>query len=586
MKLAIIGNCQYSALIDPKARVRWLCWPRFDSSFVLGGLLDEEKGGHFEVGAADRARTTQSYLENTNVLRTTFRTSRGSFEVIDFAPRFQEHERYYRPTMLVRIVRRLAGRPLVRVRCEPVHDYGQAQPHASWGSNHIQFHFTDPRISLRLTTNAPLTYLTRGTPFLLTGPLYLVLTWGEPLEAPLATTCETLLQRTVSYWRKWVRNCALPPDYQREVIRSALTLKLHQFDDTGAIIAATTTSLPEGPGTGRTWDYRYCWLRDAYFTLSAFRRLSHFDEMERFIGYLHNLARLHPGRLQPVYGIGGETDLQERTLGHLAGYRNQGPVRIGNAAHAHQQNDVYGEMILAIAPLFLDHRFEGSPMQNPDRLLRQLVAAIEARMTQPDAGIWEFRNKRQHHTFTLLMHWAGARQAGRIARLRRQTGLARRAERIALWARSTILRGSWRRGARFFAQAVGSREPDASLALMSSLGFLAPDDPRTRSHLEGLARSLRAGHGLLHRYVHADDFGKSRAIFTVCNFWYVETLAQVGEKGRARELFERLLGYANPLGLFSEDLWLPTGEQWGNFPQTYSHVGLIHAANALSRPWE
>lgn len=583
MNVGLIGNCQYSALIDTAGRVVWLCWPRFDASFVFGGLLDADKGGVFEVACADRFHATQSYVENTNVLRTVFRSARGAFEVIDFAPRFVQYDRYFRPTMLVREIRPLSGRPVARVRCEPVYDYGLARPRVQWGSNHIEY--TGLAGPLRLTTNMSLTYLTEGRPFVLKDRVYLVLTWGQPLEAPLETTCEDFLRRTVSYWRTWVRRCAIPAEYQKEVIRSALALKIHQFDDTGAIVAATTTSLPEAPGTGRTWDYRFCWLRDAFFTLDALRLLSHADEMERFVTYLYNVAAGARGRLQPVYGLSGETDLVERELPHLAGYRGEGPVRVGNAAHAHVQNDVYGEMILAISPLFLDARMAGSALAQPWDLLTRLLADVARHLAEKDAGIWEFRDKRQLHTFSLLMSWAGVNQAARIASRLGRAGIARRAERLAARARGLIRRHAWRPRAGAFAEAAGGTEWDASLLLMLQLGFLDARAPAARSHVLRLGRALRAANGFIHRYTHDDDFGRSVAVFTSANFWHAEALARIGRRDAARALFERILARANHVGLLSEDLDPKTGEQWGNFPQTYSHVGLIHAAFALSRPW-
>lgn len=583
MNLGLIGNGQYSALVAPSGRVEWLCWPRFDSSFVFGGLLDEKKGGLFEVTSADRFRSTQEYLPNTNVLRTAFRSRRGAFEVIDFAPRFVQYDRYFRPTMLIREVRPLSGKPLLRVRCQPVYDYGRTRPEVQWGSNHV--FFAGLPAPLRLTTNMSLTHLTEGRPFLLKDRIYLVLTWGQPLEAPLDATCEDFLRRTVAYWRTWVRRCALPAEYQREVIRSALTLKLHQFDDTGAIIAATTTSIPEAPGSGRTWDYRYCWLRDAYFTLSALNQLSHADEMERFVDYLHNIISRSPRRLQPVYGISGEDDLEEKVLDHLAGYRGNGPVRIGNAACRHVQNDVYGEMILAISPLFLDARLEGSSLREPWDLLESLLGRVASRLSEKDAGIWEFRNTRRLHTFSLLMHWAGAERARQVADRLGRPGLARRAGRLAARAGALIRRHAWRPRPGFFAEAEGCGDSDASLLLMLPLSFLDPADRRARTHVDRLERTLLASNRLMHRYTHADDFGRPRSAFTPCGFWQVEALARLGRRGRARDLFERLLSHANPLGLLSEDVDPRTGEQWGNFPQTYSHVGLIHSAFALSRPW-
>ena len=290
LNYAIIGNCGYSALVR-NGVVEWLCWPRMDSSFVFGALVDAERGGLFAVEPAHEATCEQVYLENTNVLRTLFRGRSGTFELIDFAPRFREHDRFFKPTMLVRILRPIDGEPLVRVRCRPTYDYGRLQAQHWLASNHI--HYFNLPTPLRLTTNVPLTYVEEERPFVLDRDRHFVLTWGQPLEAALEETAERFLQRTMAYWRSWVRNGRVPRDYQREVIRSALALKLHQFEDTGALIAATTTSVPEHPGSGRNWDYRYCWLRDAYFTLQAFEMLGHTEEMERFLLYLRNICETY-----------------------------------------------------------------------------------------------------------------------------------------------------------------------------------------------------------------------------------------------------------------------------------------------------
>ena len=355
--LGIIGNCSYSALLRDGS-VEWLCWPRPDSSFVFGPLLDRERGGRSSSRASTPTEVRQEYIENTNVLRTVFRGPSGTFELIDFAPRFQLYDRYFKPSMLVRIMRPLSGEPR-RPDSLPArsYEYGLTEVGIWRASNHIEY--TGFPAPVRLTTNVPLTYVEDERPFLLEQDRHLVLTWGEPLEAGLEDTAERFLERTIDYWRRWVKGTRVPRDYQREVVRSALALKLHQYEDTGALLAATTTSLPEYPGSGRTWDYRFCWLRDAYFTLNALERLGHSEEMELFLEYLRNICEEREGVLQPAYRINGDSHATERELEHLSGFNGDGPVRIGNQAFEHVQNDVYGEMVLAVSRLFLDTRFTG-----------------------------------------------------------------------------------------------------------------------------------------------------------------------------------------------------------------------------------
>jgi GH15 family glucan-1,4-alpha-glucosidase len=582
--LGIIGNCSYSALVH-EGSVEWMCWPRPDSSFVFGSLLDRERGGSFTIEGLGATDVKQSYVENTNVLRTRFRSPEGVFEVLDFAPRFAQYDRFFKPSMLVRIMRPLSGEPRARVRCRPVYDYGLVEAGFWRASNHIEYSgFPAP---VRLTTNLPLTYVEDERPFLLEQDRHLVLTWGQPLEAGLEETAERFLERTLDYWRRWVKGTRVPRDYQSEVIRSALALKLHQYEDTGALLAATTTSLPEHPGSGRTWDYRFCWLRDAYFTLNAFERLGHSEEMELFLEYLRNIAEERPGLLQPAYRINGGADAEEQILDHLAGFKGEGPVRIGNQAFEHVQNDVYGEMILAVSRLFLDTRFVGQvPPRTAVEIVQDLVQQIEARLEEPDAGPWEFRGRTRLHGFTVLMHWAGAQRAVEVAEALGAEELAKLAEDVERRAAEVLETKCWSPDVGALTQVCGESQLDASLLLAVHLGYLEPDDPRALSHVDAIRDGLAVNGGLLRRYATPDDFGTMHAAFTVCSFWLVEALAILGRTEEARELFERLLGLHNGLGLYSEDLLPDTLEQSGNFPQTYSHVGLINAAFRLSRRWD
>jgi GH15 family glucan-1,4-alpha-glucosidase len=581
--LGIIGNCSYGALLR-EGSVEWMCWPRPDSSFIFGPLLDRDRGGAFTVEGVDATEVRQEYLENTNVLRTVFNGPGGAFELYDFAPRFQLYQRFFKPSMLVRILRPLSGEPRARVRCHPVYDYGRIDASSWRASNHIEY--TGFPAPVRLTTNLPLTYVEDERPFMLERDRHLVLTWGEPLEAGLEETAERFLERTVDYWRRWVKATRVPRDYQAEVIRSALALKLHQFEDTGALLAATTTSMPEHPGSGRTWDYRYCWLRDAYFTLNSLERLGHSEEMELFLEYLRNLAE-REGALQPAYRINGGELAPEIELEHLAGYEGDGPVRIGNQAFEHSQNDVYGEMVLAVSRLFLDTRFVGQiPPRTAVQIISSLLDKIEARLEEPDAGPWEFRGRTRLHSFAVLMHWAGARRAVEVAEALGDDSLAARARDLEARTETILATRCWNDELGALTQVAGETQLDAALLLAVHLGYLPADDPRATSHVDAIRERLSVDGGLLRRYEGRDDFGVMEAAFTVCTFWLVEALVIVGRLDEARELFERLLGLHNGLGLYSEDILPGTLEQTGNFPQTYSHVGLINAAFRLSRRWD
>lgn len=584
MNEALIGNCSYSALIRDGA-VRWLCWPRMDSSFVFGPLLDEERGGAYEVLPVDGEVLEQGYLDNTNVLRTVFRSSGGTFELFDLAPRYKHYERIFKPSMLLRILRPLEGTPLVKIRCKPVYDYGRVEAGVWAASNHLEY--TGLGTPLRLTTNVPLTYVQESRPFALTESRHLALTWGEPLESGLEDTAERFLTQTIIYWRRWTKRMRIPRDYQHQVIRSALALKLHQFEDTGALLAATTTSIPEFPGSGRTWDYRYCWLRDSYFTLNALERLGQLSEMERFLDYIRILAATAESGLQPLYGINGESQLDEKILDHLAGYKGDGPVRIGNQAYTHIQNDVYGEAILSIGRLMMDERFVGeSRASGGGQVVATLLEQIEKRMAEPDAGLWELRGHQQLHSFTLLTHWAGASRAMEIGSVLQEPALVAKGRLLRDTARNLLETRCWDEERGVLTQAADQPHLDAAMLLALHFGFFAPDDPRASTHVEAIRKELAVDQGLLRRYAVEDDFGYQEAAFTVCSFWLAEALAIVGRTEEARELFEQLLGLGNQFGLYSEDINPQTMEQLGNFPQTYSHVGLINTAFRLSRSWE
>ena len=580
MKLGIIGNCQYSALVSTHGEISWLCWPRFDSNFVFGSLVYDGKGGSFRVAPArSDAEGHQEYVVNSNVLRTRFESEDGAFEIIDFAPRFHHHDRYFKPTMLVRVLVPLRGEPLVRVTCTPRADNGAVALQPTLWSNHINF-VGGPE-QLRLTTDLSLTCLSEGRAFSLSRRRYMVLTWGSPLEAPLRSTCEDFLFRTIEYWRRWVKHCHLPPLYQKEVIRSALALKLHQFEDTGAVIAATTTSIPEAPGSERNWDYRYCWVRDAFFTVQALQTLSHFEELEGFESFLKDVVRRSNGTLQPVYAVSGETELTERSLSELSGYRQHAPVRFGNDAFRQSQHDVYGQALMALQPLFTDVRFldDANPV-NIDIILT-LLDSIERTFDSPDAGIWEFRGIERQHAFTKLMHWAGARAAARMARSAGLVATEHKAQTLENRARTWLDRIGHNDELGTLSIAPGVAEPDASLLLAVNLGLYDPKDPRAAALVDVVKSKLSSHRGLIRRYAFDDGMGAATTCFTVCSFWFVEALARIGRRSEAKDVFELVLKHANHLGLFSEDVDVDSGELWGNFPQTYTHVGLIGAAFAL-----
>jgi GH15 family glucan-1,4-alpha-glucosidase len=579
--LGVIGNCQFSALVDNRGEVVWCCLPRFDSEPVCSTLLDSENGGRFRIGPAGGETGAQRYLPNTNILETTFRTPTGSFKVTDFAPRFLQFGRAFRPTQLIRIVEPTEGTPRIAVICDPKVGWSRERPSVLQGSHHVRFEgFTS---QLRLTTDLPLSYL-GGQEFTLTGRHHMVLSWGTPVEEPLAALCERFFSETSRYWQRWVKRCDIPPHFQQEVIRSALTLKLHCFEDTGAIIAAMTTSIPESAGSGRTWDYRYCWLRDSYYVLNAFGLLGQFEEREQFVQYLLNVAGGASGlNLAPLYRVDGSYDLEEAILETWPGYNGEQPVRIGNAAALHSQHDIYGEMVLALTPIFLDERMSAERSPAALRLIEGLARKAISLAGIPDAGIWEYRTEWKPQTFSSLMCWAAADRMASIADLH-EPAHAQEFRTAAERIRNEIIAQSWSSNRKSFIGHYGGEDLDASLLQMVRLRFLPAGDPMLSGTVNAIQKDLMRG-GWLHRYSLNDGFGTPTVAFVICTFWLIEALATAGRREEARAMFDRIHRALSPLGLLSEDYDPTVPRMWGNFPQTYSHVGLIHAAFAASPTW-
>lgn len=580
--LGLVGNCQFSALVDRCGEIVWCCLPHFDSEPVFSTLLDARDGGRFAVAPADGDTGVQRYVENTNILETRFETGTGSFRLLDLAPRFIQHDRVFRPTQLLRIVEPVEGTPRIRVICEPRLGWSKSAAGRLCGSNHIRFEGFETQV--RLTSDIPVSYL-GGQAFTLTEKRHLVLTWGAPVEEPLRPLSDRLLGETERYWRRWVKHCSIPPLYQNAVIRSALALKLHCFEDTGAIVAAMTTSIPESPGSGRTWDYRYCWLRDAYYSLGALQLLGHFEERENFINYLLNIAGGSPDLdLSPLYRVDGSVSPEERILVTWPGFNGDGPVREGNGAALHRQNDLFGEMVLALVPIFADDRFSAERSPAALNLIEHLARKAISVAGVPDAGIWEYRTEWRPQTFSNLMCWAAADRMARVA-VQHAPHLEQDFRTAAQRIREEILARAWCPEIGSFVASYGSRDLDASLLQMARLRFLPVHDERTVKTIDAIRNGL-AKDGWLYRYRLDDGFGTPTSAFIVCMFWLIEALGVIGRKAEAKTVMERAHAAISSLGLLSEDYEIPKLRMWGNFPQAYSHAGLIHAAFAASPEWD
>ena len=586
LNLGVIGNCAFSALIDSQARVVWCCLPRFDGDPVFNALVDVgDNASSFAIEIENFSHSTQAYQPNTAILRTQLFDAAGqSVEITDFAPRFYSLSRFFRPMTLVRRVRVLSGAPRIRVRLNLRFDWGASAPSITRGSNHVRY--VGASQALRLNTDASVTHVLAQTPFVLTQEHNFLLGTDETLNGGIADTARHFEQETRSYWCHWTQRLAIPLEWQSAVIRAAITLKLSLFEDTGAIVAAMTTSIPEAANSGRNWDYRYCWLRDAFFVVRALNSLSELGTLEDYLRYLTNvLEHAKGGHIQPLYGIGLETELPESVLGNVTGYRGMGPVRVGNQAQEHFQHDVYGNVILGAAQAFHDQRLLHpagiAEFARLEAVGEQAVLVFE----KPDAGMWELRTRSRVHTSSALMSWAAC---DRLAKIAQHLGLGARAaywHNCAKVMQERILLYSWNAERQAFAESYGGRELDASVLLLAEVGFISGKDPRFISTVDALEKHLCDG-PYMRRYEAADDFGKPETAFNICTFWRIDALARIGRTAQAREIFQAMLAARNPLGLMSEDTHPDTGEMWGNFPQTYSMVGIINAAVRLSAPWD
>ena len=591
MEFGLIGNCAVSALIDGNGVLVWHCLPRFDGDPVFHALLGHGPGrpgdGAFAVELEGLRESEQRYVENSAVLVTVLRGDTGAVEITDYAPRFQERGRMFRPQSLIRRVRPLEGWPRAAIRLRPRFDWGRRAPEITRGSNHVRF--AGVGVATRLTTDAPVDHLLDERVINLDRPMHFILHPDESLSDAPEVIAETFLHETVRYWQDWSRRLAVPFEWQDAVIRAAITLKLCSYEPTGGIVAAMTTSLPESPDSGRNWDYRYSWVRDAYFTVRALNSLAASRTLENYFRWLMNVVAdaqaIDGGHIQPVLGLGLERDLTETRAESLQGWNGMGPVRVGNQAHQHFQHDTYGNIILGAAPAFFDRRLQMRAGVETFRLLEPLGDKAWELHEAPDAGLWELRSRARVHTSSSLMCWAAC---DRLARIAAHLGLS---ERASFWAgragriRGRILEAAWSEERGAYVESFGGRTLDASVLLMGEVGLVAPGDPRFVATVDRLSETLGRGPFML-RYEEADDFGEPEVGFNLCAFWRIDALARIGRREAARELFEEMLAARNRLGMMSEDTDFRTGTGWGNFPQTYSMVGIINGAMRLSKSWE
>lgn len=578
MHYGIIGNCKTAALVHKSGRIEWCCLPKFDSPSVFASILDPE-GGYFEVRLSGTHSVRQNYIPKTNILYTEFDDGQNAFATIDFMPRYREGTIFKKPLEIHRFLKPLRGQPTIRISFKPRLNYAQKEtkvklrPNSITASNGLE--------SIYLYSSLSLISLMEGTSLSLQEENYLLLTYHEKLELPDLSYVREMFEKTKKYWEGWSGHCRLPSLFSDEVLRSALTLKLLTYEETGALIAAATTSLPEVLGNERNWDYRYCWLRDSSLVLEALKSMGHFEEARGFIHFLLRIFESKQTKVQILYGIGGRSNLEEKILPHLRGYKDSGPVRIGNNAWHTRQNDIFGEILNTIYLYYFHHQIEKMP-EEVWSLVKFLVHTIAQDWFTPDAGIWEIRHRKEHFTFSKVLSWVALDRGIKIAEKIGKHYAVENWRPFALEIRKDIESKGWNEEIGSFTQVYGSADVDASLLLMEHYGFLTSQDPRWIGTVKQCEKQLMQN-GYVFRYKNEDDFGKPKNAFIVAAFWMVNALYSIGESKKALKLFEGTLAKANHLGLFSEDFDVKTGELLGNFPQAYSHMALINTVNMLSQ---
>lgn len=586
LDFGVIGNCSLASLVDTRGRHVWFCFPRLDGDPLFNALIngDDPERGFTDIQIEDLKDSSQKYIRNTAVLETKLTGKTGSVKITDWAPRFKVRGEVFRPPMIIRRIEPLEGRCRIKIRVRPTFDYGSSIPSVTFGSNHVRY--VGGASAIRVTSDMPIAYLREETTFLLDRPINIIIGSDERLPERTDRVAREYLEETIGYWNDWVRDLAVPFEWQEAVIRAAITLKLCSFEETGAILASLTTSLPEAPNSGRNWDYRFCWPRDAFFTVMSLNRLGATTTMENFITYLLDCVVSEGATsLAPLYPIVPGTPVTEYEATSLAGFRGMGPVRIGNGAAGQRQNDIYGSVVLAASQMFWDQRLPRPGDADLYRHLKHLGKLAETEALEPDAGIWEYRGRTRAHTFSAMMCWAALHRLGQIAHKVGEADDGHRWLEVAAILRERILKDAWNAEGEYFSGSFGGGELDAALLLMPEIGIVPPMDPRFLKTLAAIEGHLLRD-GLMLRYAEADDFGMPETAFLVCTFWYIEALVSVGRREEALPLFERVLALRNHVGILSEDVEAASGELWGNFPQTYSMVGIIHCARTLSRSWE
>eukprot|EP01119_Soliformovum_irregulare_P008497 TRINITY_DN21616_c0_g1_i1.p1 TRINITY_DN21616_c0_g1~~TRINITY_DN21616_c0_g1_i1.p1 ORF type:complete len:617 (+),score=194.10 TRINITY_DN21616_c0_g1_i1:116-1966(+) len=590
LDLAVIGNCACSAFIDKKAKIVWSCLPRLDGDPIFCSLLkgsNESSNdiGFFGISLANYQKSEQGYLRNSSIVCTKLYDSEGGcVEVKDFFPRFESSGREYRPNMIVRILTPIAGRPRAAIKLRPTFGYGWGTPEKTRGSNHVRYLLSN--MTVRLTTNAPISYIVDEVLFEIDEPVYLILMPDESLKNSIQELATSYLDKTLNYWNKWTRNLAIPFEWQTEVIRSAIALKMSSFEETGAIVAAMTTSIPHSSkSTGSSnEDLRYCWVRDSYWIVQALNKIGAATISEGYIKYLSNVvSSFHSSKsvtkISSVYGLSLETRLHERDLHRLPGYHGMGPVRLGNRDSEIPHNDVYGAALLTLTRIFFDQRLF---VQGSEALWHRLEALGEecaAIYNKPDFTTRQKTGDTASasvHTYSAAMCWAGCDRLAKIA------AKLDNKERAQYWSekckamKEEITKRAWNAELKSFTTSFDSKEVNYTLLGLPEIGFVSAKSEEFMSTLAYFEKTqVQNGHVTI----------KPNVALNSATFRYIKVLNEIGRTDDARRLFEGMLKLRNSSGLISETYDLETNQLWGNFPMNIAMVGLIDCAIALSKPW-
>ena len=583
LNYGVIGNCRSAALVSDKGSIDWCCLPDFDSPSVFAKLIDNEKGGFFSVAVDDKYTISQKYLIWTNVLCTEFKSDQGTFEVIDFMPRYKiVDDDYFAPAEIYRYLKYISGAPSFKVKYSPAFNYAREEVSNVTEDNHIRtYSMVKPTDCIFLYSSLDFNDILDSKEIVLTQHQFLLLSYNQKLIDIDIKRVYLEFQRTKVYWLNWTNRSKKYEKYNEEIIRSLLVLKIMSYQPTGAVLAALTTSIPETIGEVRNWDYRFCWLRDASMSLETLIKMGHLYSAQRFLEYLKRILKSKNDSFQIMYGIRGERELIETELSHLSGYENSKPVRIGNAAYSQRQNDVFGYLLNIIHQYY--EFFPGTLDEIEDiwEIVRNISLTVSTHWEKPDKGIWEIRGDEKHYVFSKVMSWVAMDRATKIARALNKSYYAETWEGIANDIKEEVLKKGWNEDLQTFTQTYCNSELDASLLLMAEYGFIAADDIRYQKTVMAVKNELFYN-GLVYRYKNPDDFGKPMSSFTICTFWLVQALFRIGSKEDAKSIFENLLAYGNHLGLFSEDIHFSTKRLLGNFPQAYSHLALINTASMFS----